>query len=85
MPRSIASRDWWIMPTAPPSPKSIRLWEWLHEFERPGLVPDYFLESGLFRDLERWSLRGLPRPADDKYADRLTHSDPLYAVWGLRR
>lgn len=65
-------------------PKAIRLWEVIHEFERPGLVLEYFLESGLFRDLETWSLRGLPRPTDDKYADRLATSDPVYAVWGVR-
>ncbi len=65
-------------------PKAIRLWEVIHEFERPGLVLEYFLESGLFRDLKTWSLRGLPRPADDKYADRLATSDPVYAVWGVR-
>ena len=29
-------------------------------------------------------LRGLPRPPDDKYADRLAQSDPVYAVWGER-
>jgi SAM-dependent methyltransferase/FKBP-type peptidyl-prolyl cis-trans isomerase 2 len=64
--------------------KAIRLWEGIHEGERPGLVLEYFLESGLFSGLETWSLRGLPRPADDKYADRLIHSDPVYAVWGER-
>jgi hypothetical protein len=64
--------------------KVIGLWEGIHEFERPGLVLEYFLESGLFASLESWSLRGLPRPADDKYADRLLHSDPVYAVWGER-
>ncbi|HSQ08103.1 MAG TPA: SAM-dependent methyltransferase, partial [Chromatiaceae bacterium] len=45
---------------------------------------EYFLDSGLFTDLETWSLRGLPRPPDDKYADRLAQSDPVYAVWGER-
>jgi SAM-dependent methyltransferase/FKBP-type peptidyl-prolyl cis-trans isomerase 2 len=65
-------------------PKAIRLWEAIHEFERPGLVLEYFLASGLFADLETSSLRGLPRPEDDKYADRLTHSDPVHAVWGTR-
>jgi SAM-dependent methyltransferase len=64
--------------------KAIRLWEAIHEFERPGLVLEYFLESGRFANLETWSLRGLPRPPDDKYADRLLHSDPVYAVWGER-
>ena len=65
-------------------PKAILLWERIHAFERPGLVLEYFLESGQFRDLSTWSLRGLPRPADDKYADRLATSDPVYAVWGER-
>ncbi len=65
-------------------PKVIQLWEGIHELERPGLVSEYFLESGLFDDLETWSLRGLPRPADDKYSDRLVTSDPVYAVWGRR-
>lgn len=65
-------------------PKAIAIWEAIHELERPGLVLEYFLESGLFRDLETWSLRGLPRPPDDKYADQLSHSDPVYGVWGHR-
>lgn len=65
-------------------PKVIRVWEGMHEFERPGLVLEYFLRDGLFTDLETWSIRGLPRPADDKYADRHEDSDPVYAVWGAR-
>jgi SAM-dependent methyltransferase len=65
-------------------PKVIQLWAGLHEFERPGLVSEYFLESGLFDHLQTWSLRGLPRPEDDKYADRMPFSDPVYAVWAER-
>jgi SAM-dependent methyltransferase len=65
-------------------PKVIAIWQLLHEFERMGLVLAYLLESGLFTDLHTWSLRGLPRPADDRYADRLRFSDPVYAVWGSR-
>jgi SAM-dependent methyltransferase len=65
-------------------PKAIRVWERIHEFERPGLVSEYFLESGLFGDLQTWSIRGLPRPGDDKYTDRLTVSDPVYAVWAKK-
>ncbi len=63
-------------------PKVIRIWRDLHEFERPGLVLEYFLRTGGFADLETQSVRGLPRPDDDKYADRLVDSDPVYAVWG---
>jgi SAM-dependent methyltransferase len=65
-------------------PKVIRIWEDIHELERLGLVAEYFLESGLFEHLETWSLRGLPRPADDKYAGRIPFSDPVYAVWAER-
>jgi hypothetical protein len=65
-------------------PKAIRVWEGMHEFERPGLVLEYFLRDGLFSELETWSIRGLPRPADDKYADRYADSDPVYGVWGSR-
>jgi SAM-dependent methyltransferase len=65
-------------------PKAIRAWDGMHEFERPGLVLEYFLRDGHFDALETWSMRGLPRPADDKYADRFGVSDPVYAVWGSR-
>ena len=65
-------------------PKAIAIWEGIHEFERPGLILEYFAESGAFRDLETWSLRGLPRPADDEYASQLAQSDPVYGVWGYR-
>ncbi|MET0068256.1 MAG: methyltransferase domain-containing protein [Candidatus Thiodiazotropha sp.] len=63
-------------------PKVIHLWQDLHEFERMGLVLEYFLRSAAFSNLETWSLRGLPRPADDKYAGKMPFSDPVYAVWG---
>jgi SAM-dependent methyltransferase len=66
-------------------PKAIRLWEKLHEFERPGLVLEYFLRDDLFAGLETWSLRGLPRPPDDKYAGYRSDSDPVFAVWGTRQ
>ncbi len=65
-------------------PKVIRAWEGMHEFERPGMVLEYFLRGGSFGELETWSIRGLPRPTDDKYADRMGESDPVYAVWGTR-
>ena len=68
----------WFPPTV------VQIWEGIHEFERPGLVLEYFLRADRYRDLQTWSLRGLPRPAADKYADRLATSDPLYAVWGER-
>lgn len=65
-------------------PKVIRVWQEIHEFERLGLVLEYFIRDSGFTDLETLSLRGLPRPLDDKYADRMADSDPVYAVWGER-
>jgi SAM-dependent methyltransferase len=63
-------------------PKAIALWAELHEFERMGLVQDFFLEAGGFEGFATWSLRGLPRPVGDQYAGQLATSDPVYAVWG---
>ena len=63
-------------------PKAIRLWGELHEFERPGLVLEYFLNSGRFSSLATFSLRGRLRPAHDKYADANPVADPVFAVWG---
>ena len=63
-------------------PKVIPIWEKIHEFERIGLVMEYFLRSSVFGNLETYSMRGLPRPRDDKYAREILFSDPVYAVWG---
>jgi FKBP-type peptidyl-prolyl cis-trans isomerase 2 len=65
--------------------KAIGIWEEIHEFERMGLVMEYFLQSGAFTNLGTYSMRGLPRPRNDKYADELLFSDPVYAVWGHRK
>ena len=64
--------------------KAINIWKDLHEFERMGLVLEYFLRSGGFKNLQTYSFRGLPRPHDDKYFPDLIHSDPVYAVWGQK-
>lgn len=64
--------------------KAIGLWSELHPFERMGLVLQLFRRSGVFKDLRTESLRGLPRPEDDAYADRMHESDPVYVVSGRR-
>jgi hypothetical protein len=66
-------------------PKAIALWSELHPFERMGLAIDYFRNSGEYANLATESIRGLARPAEDKYANRLALSDPVFAVWGYRR
>ncbi|MDX1764885.1 MAG: methyltransferase domain-containing protein [bacterium] len=63
-------------------PKVIRLWKELHEFERVGLVLDYFKRSGRFQNLQTLSLRGYPRPETDKHFPVTELADPLFAVWG---
>jgi len=65
--------------------KAIKIWQDLHEFERTGLVMEYFLRAGGFKDLQTYSIRGLPRPRDDKYFPELLYSDPVYAVWGRKQ
>ena len=65
--------------------KAIGVWQELHEFERMGLVLEYFLRAGEFKDLQTYSIRGLPRPHDDKYYPELMFSDPIYAVWGCKQ
>lgn len=64
--------------------KAISIWSELHEFERMGLVLEYFRKVHLFNDLHTYSVRGLARPLDDKYIGQTPYSDPVYAVWGSR-
>jgi SAM-dependent methyltransferase len=66
------------------SPKAINIWSQLHEFERMGLVMEYFLQSDKFHALKTFSQRGLPRDKKDKYYGQLFFADPVYAVWGQR-
>ncbi len=65
-------------------PKVIRVWPELHEFERMGMVLEYFLKSSQYKRLETFSVRGLPRPVNDKYYGQMHHADPVYAVWGRK-
>lgn len=66
-------------------PKVIAVWQQMHAFERMGLVLSLFNKSQQFTNLGTESVRGLPRPVDDKYAAELAESDPVYVVWGIRR
>ena len=62
-------------------PKAIRIWGEIHPFERVALVLSLFAEAG-FSGMQTESLRGLARPADDKYIDQRLSADPLFAVRG---
>lgn len=66
-------------------PKVIRVWTEVMEWERPGLVLEYFLRSGSYDHLHTLSARGWPRPVTDRYFPQVPLSDPVYAVWGQTR
>jgi SAM-dependent methyltransferase len=61
-------------------PKVVRIWEELHEFEKVGLVCDYFLQTEMFKELETITYRGWPRPEDDTYYAIYPYADPAYIV-----
>lgn len=65
--------------------KAVQIWKELHEFERMGLVLEYFRRCDRFRNLQTYSVRGLMRPRHDMYFGRLRDADPVYAVWGEKR
>ncbi len=65
--------------------KTIRLWTELHEFERMGLIMEYYLRSGTFTELSTCSARGWDRPESDRYYPEKMQSDPVYAVWGRKK
>lgn len=59
--------------------KAVQVWNNLHDFERIGLVMEYFIASAHFTDINTYSFRGMPRPDNDKHNTPL--SDPIYVVW----
>ncbi len=63
-------------------PKVINIWHELHEFERMGLVLEYFLKSGKYQNLATYSMRNFLRPENDKHINETQFSDPVYVVWG---
>ena len=65
-------------------PKVVNIWKGLHEFERMGLILEYFSHDKKFKNLETLSIRGYPRPIHDKYFSVTRLADPVYAVWGYK-
>ncbi len=63
-------------------PKVIKLWTQLHPMERMAWVGTLIKQAG-FNKVETYVERGLKRPKDDRYADKLPESDPLFATWGV--
>lgn len=63
-------------------PKAIGVWSYLHPYEKLHFVADFFHQTDGFEQIHTFSLRGLPRPNDDLYYQKMPASDPVYAVWG---
>ncbi|MFP5381783.1 MAG: methyltransferase domain-containing protein [Gammaproteobacteria bacterium] len=63
-------------------PKVIHLWTQLHPMERMAWVGNLLAGAGFDR-IKTYVEHGLKRPKDDRYADRLPESDPLFATWGV--
>lgn len=66
-------------------PKVIHIWKELHPFERMGMVLEFFRQTEQLQSLATFSSQGWPRPENDKYADQMLFSDPVFGVWGYRR
>lgn len=64
--------------------KTIHIWENLHDFERMGLVIEYFKQSAGWGTMSTLSRRGYPRPSTDQYYPGLRLSDPIYAVTAIK-
>ncbi len=62
-------------------PKAVLPWPPMNSFVRQAWVLRHLQRSG-FQNLHTASLRGYPRPPDDKYIRQTQLADPLYAVWG---
>jgi SAM-dependent methyltransferase len=65
-------------------PKVIKGWIDMHEFERMGFVLELLARIEGLGNLKTYSLRGYPRPIDDKWSIACNLSDPLYVVYGER-
>ena len=61
--------------------KQVKKWADLHPFERQGAVMGFLLDLEAFTDIHTESIRGYPRPVDDKYSDHMSNSDSLYFIW----
>jgi len=64
--------------------KAVSIWSEIHEFERVGLVMEYFRQSNWKGQINSLSSKGLHRPEDDPHYDKTQISDPVYAVWCVK-
>lgn len=68
-------------------PKVVKIWPELYEFERVGLVCQYFMRPELYTDINTASERGWPlaEEGEDRFAHGLPISEPAHMVWGFKK
>lgn len=66
-------------------PKVTNIWRKAGEEERICLVLDWMESTGKLEDFDTFVSMELPRPADDKYAHLGIPSDPVYAMWAVKK
>jgi len=66
-------------------PKVVHIWRELLDFERMGLVSQYFIRSGEYEGITTYSDRGWSSSDAAKGEDGTPSSDPIYAVWATKR
>jgi SAM-dependent methyltransferase/FKBP-type peptidyl-prolyl cis-trans isomerase 2 len=66
-------------------PKVTALWTELHEFERMGLVQEYFFKTGAFDNVSTFSVRNWWRPETDPRYPQIMESDPVFIVSGVKK
>ncbi len=67
-------------------PKVIEIWTQLEDFERMGLVSQFFVRAEQFKEIHTASERGWPlyKNKKERYNLDLPESDPVYTVWGIK-
>ncbi len=65
--------------------KAVKVWREASEEERLLLVEDFLAESGAFEKPRIFISKGKPRPRDDKYAPLGIPSDPVDAIYTLKK
>ncbi len=65
--------------------KATKVWREASEDERVLIVEDYFKACDAFDKPKEFLSAGLARPPDDRYADQMQYSDPVYAIYAEKR
>lgn len=65
--------------------KEIALWKDLHPFERMGYIIQLIQTAASFSEIHSESVRGFPRPENDRHYGKTFLSDPIFSVWAHKQ